>query len=91
MRHTIEHERDLPTASSGAYVRCSSEPSVVTHPVTGDAYQRADGKPWPHAGYRVDNAGVRPAKLRELWADPGDAAAKAAWGTPSSTPPEGTA
>lgn len=81
MRHIVENERDLPTAASGAYIRCSSEPSIVSHPVTGDAYQRADGKPWPHAGYRVDNAGVRPAKTRESWADPGDIAAKAAWGT----------
>lgn len=64
MRHTISGPEQLPVVK-GRYVRCSSEPTVVTHPTTGDAYVRTDGAPWEHHGYKFDDAGkVLPAMLQ---------------------------
>lgn len=59
-RHTVTDQSKLPPARGG-YVRVSSEPTVVSHPFTGDVYAREDGAPWEHHGYRSDESGVRPA------------------------------
>jgi hypothetical protein len=69
-RHTVASERDLPSAI-GAYVRCASEPTVVSHPKTGDAYVRADGAPWRHAGYRWEGEQILPRAPKDGFSDPG--------------------
>lgn len=64
MRHIVAGPEKLPVVK-GRCVRCSSEPTVVSHPFTGDAYVRADGAPWEHHGYKFDSNGrVLPAMLR---------------------------
>jgi hypothetical protein len=63
MWHTANGPEDLPV-TKGSYVRGSSEPAVMTHPFTGDAYVRADGAPWERHGYKRDTDGdVRPCSL----------------------------
>jgi len=75
-RHTVPDEQALPVVR-GAYVRCASEPTVVSHPVTGDAYVRADGAPWRHAGYRWQGERAVPCIPKDGFVDPGQPIADA--------------
>jgi hypothetical protein len=72
---TVADERELDV--DGYYVRCGTDPKLLSGPRDGNSYARTDGAPWPKAGYCKTGGNVRPCVA--LTDDPGEKEANAYW------------